>query len=146
MAYISDSNEATSSAAVVAASFSVGGMCLGAAFRQKKAGDKSVSISYVVAQVIGGVTEPGLYGIGFRYKKPFIGMAIGGFAGALYAAIVGLTAYNIVPVASFLCVLGYSGGSTMNFVNAIISGVIAFIVAGIATYVIGLEKNDKKVE
>ncbi|WP_206426651.1 PTS transporter subunit EIIC [Clostridium sp. E02] len=139
----SSGQESVVSAAVVAASFSVGGMCFGAALRQKKAGDKSVSISYVVAQVIGGVTEPGLYGIGFRYKRPFIGMAIGGFAGALYGAIVGLTAYNIVPVASFLCVLGYSGGSTMNFVNAIISGVIAFVVAAVATYVIGLDKNDK---
>jgi PTS system beta-glucosides-specific IIC component len=133
--------ESVVSAAVVAASFSVGGMCLGAALRQKRADEKSVSISYVVAQVIGGVTEPGLYGIGFRYKRPFIGMAIGGFAGALYGAIVGLTAYNIVPVASFLCLLGYSGGSTMNFINAIISAVVAFVVAAAATYMIGLEKR-----
>lgn len=129
------------SAAVVAASFSVGGMCLGAALLQKNASDKSVSISYVIAQTIGGVTEPGLYGIGFRYKRPFIGMAIGGFAGALYGAIVGLTAYSIVPVASFLCILGYTGGSTMNFINAIISALIAFVVAAVATYVIGLEKR-----
>lgn len=136
--------ESVVSAAVVAASFSVGGMCLGAALRQKKAEDKSMSISYVVAQVIGGVTEPGLYGIGFGYKKPFIGMAIGGFAGGLYGAIVGLTAYNVVPVASFLCVLGYSGGTTMNFVNAIISAAIAFVVSAVATYFIGLEKKDKK--
>lgn len=135
--------ESIVSAAVVAASFSVGGMSLGAALRQRKAEDKSVSISYVVAQVIGGVTEPALYGIGFRYKRPFIGMAIGGFAGALYGAIVGLTAYSIVPVASFLCILGYSGGSTMNFINAIISAAIAFVVAAVVTYIIGLEKKNK---
>lgn len=140
----SSGKESVVSAAALAASFSVGGMCLGAALRQKKADEKSISLSYVVAQVIGGVTEPGLYGIGFRYKRPFIGMVIGGFAGAVYGGIVGLTAYNIVPVASFLCVLGYSGGSTVNFVNAIISAIIAFVVSAVATYFIGLEKKAKK--
>ena len=137
--------ESVVSAATVAASFAVGGMSLGAALRQRKAEDRSASISYVVAQVIGGVTEPGLYGLGFRYKRPFIGMAIGGFAGGLYGAIVGLTAYNIVPVASFLCIFGYSGGSTMNLINAIISAAIAFVVAAVATYLIGLEKKEKNV-
>ena len=51
--------------------------------------------------MIGGVTEPGLYGIGVKYKRPFIGMMCGGFVAGLFASIVGLQVYNFLPVASF---------------------------------------------
>ena len=144
MVVSTNGSESLVGAAVVAASFSVGGMCLGAALRQKKAEERSLSLTYVIAQVIGGVTEPGLYGIGFGYKRPFIGMVAGGFAGALYGGIVGLTAYNLVPVASFLALLSYSGASTMNFVNGCISAAIAFIVSAVVTYVLGIENKGKK--
>lgn len=126
---------------IAAASFAVGGMCLGAFLKLKRKEDRSLAFSYVIAQVVGGVTEPGLYGIGFRYKKPLFGMMLGGFAGSLYAAVSGLTAYSIVPVASFLCLFSYTGGSVMNIVNGVLSGLIGFIVAAIATYFIGLGKN-----
>ena len=144
MVVSTNGSESLVGAAVVAASFSVGGMCLGVALRQKKAEERSLSLTYVIAQVIGGVTEPGLYGIGFGYKRPFIGMVAGGFAGALYGGIVGLTAYNLVPVASFLSLLSYSGASTMNFVNGCISAAIAFIVSAVVTYVLGIENKGKK--
>ena len=84
MVVSTNGSESLVGAAVAAASFSVGGMCLGAALRQKKAEERSLSLTYVIAQVIGGVTEPGLYGIGFGYKRPFIGMVAGGFAGACF--------------------------------------------------------------
>lgn len=116
----SSGHEAVVSAATAAASFAVGGMCLGVALRKKDKEGKALSFSYVISQVIGGVTEPGLYGDGFGYKKPFIGLMAGGFAGALYGGITGLTAYGIVPVANFLCLLSYVGGSQMNFINGIL--------------------------
>lgn len=39
-----------------------------------------------------GITEPAIFGINLRYIKPFIGAALGGAAGGLYASIVGLGA------------------------------------------------------
>lgn len=137
----SSGHEAVISAATAAASFAVGGMCLGVALRKKDKEGKALSFSYVISQVIGGVTEPGLYGDGFGYKKPFIGMMAGGFAGGLYGAITGLTAYAIVPVANFLCLLGYAGGSQMNFINGIISAVVSFVVAAIVTYIVGIDEE-----
>lgn len=137
----SSGHEAVISAATAAASFAVGGMCLGVALRKKDKEGKALSFSYVISQVIGGVTEPGLYGDGFGYKKPFIGMIAGGFAGGLYGAITGLTAYAIVPVANFLCLLGYVGGSQMNFINGIISAVVSFVVAAVVTYIVGIDEE-----
>lgn len=123
------------------ASLAVTGMCLGCALAFKGKEEKSLSLSYVVATFLGGVTEPGLYGLGMRYRKPFIGMAAGGFAGGLYAGLMGVKAYAMVPVASFLAMTGYAGGSTMNLVHGIISGAIAVVVATIVTYVLCREKK-----
>ena len=120
----------------VSASMAVTGMCLGMAFALRDKEERALSLSYTVAAIIGGVTEPGLYGIGMKYKKPFIGMAIGGAVGGLYAGLVGVKAYVSVPVANFLALTAYTGGSAANIINGVISGVIAIVVAALATYLI----------
>ena len=120
-----------------AAAFATGGMAIGAALRQRDKAARSSCISCAAAQIVGGVTEPALYGVGFRYRKPFLGLIAGAFAGSLYAGLVHLTAYNFIPSASFLCFLNYAGGSTMNFINGIISGVIGFAVSAVCTWLIG---------
>ncbi|MCI8374050.1 MAG: PTS transporter subunit EIIC [Lachnospiraceae bacterium] len=121
--------------------FTVGGMCLGAFLRQKEGDKKSLSLSYIVAQLIGGITEPGLYGVGLRYRRPLLGMMAGGFAGGLYAGITNLTAYQIVPVGNFLSLLDFVGGHNMNFINGIIAAVIAFSVAAIVTFLLGFDEK-----
>lgn len=128
----------------VAASMSVAGMCLGAALRIKDKDQKALAWSYLIASFVGGVTEPGLYGLAIRYKRPFIGMMVGGFCGGLYAGMTAITAYVMVPVANFLSLTTYVGGQTNNLVNGVISGTIAFVVAAIATYSIGIESKTNK--
>jgi len=128
--------------AACAASLAVAGMCLGTALRIKDKEQRSLSIGYLVAAIIGGVTEPGLYGVGMRYKRPFIGMIIGGFAGGIYAGIMGVTAYTLIPVASVLCVLNFGGGTVSNLVQGAITVGISFVVAAIATYFLGFKKDD----
>lgn len=127
----------------IAASMAVAGMSLGASLRIKDKQEKSLAFSYFIANFIGGVTEPGLYGLAIKYRRPFLGMMIGGFAGGIYAAITHVSAYVVVPVANFMCLSGYVGGSTANLINGVISGAIALIVAAIATYIIGVEPKAK---
>ncbi|MDV7757528.1 PTS transporter subunit EIIC [Liquorilactobacillus mali] len=128
----------------VAASLSVAGMCLGAALRLKDKDQKTLAWSYLIASIIGGVTEPALYGLAIRYKRPFIGMMIGGFLGGLYAGVTQITAYVMVPVANFLALTAYVGGNTANIINGIISGIVAFIAAAVATYIIGVEPKPQE--
>lgn len=127
----------------IAASMAVAGMSLGASLRIKDKQEKSLAFSYFIANFIGGVTEPGLYGLAIKYRRPFLGMMIGGCAGGIYAAITHVSAYVVVPVANFMCLSGYVGGSTANLINGVISGAIALIVAAIATYMIGVEPKAK---
>ncbi|MBI9049941.1 MAG: PTS transporter subunit EIIC [Anaerolineaceae bacterium] len=138
-------SEALITPAAVSASIAVAGMCLGSALRIQDKEERSLAYSYFIASLIGGITEPGLYGLGIKYKRPFIGMMIGGAAGGLYAALTHVTAYAIVPVASFLCLTSYFGGSTANIVNGMISAVIAFGVATITTYFWGFKADNTVV-
>ncbi len=124
-----------------ASAFAVGGMAFGAFLRAKKKDNRSAALSTFVAQIIGGVTEPALYGVGFKYRKPFIGMMVGAFMGGLYAGITHLQAYNFIPSASFLCFLNYAGGTTVNFINGIVSGIIGFAVACAVTWIIGIDEK-----
>lgn len=145
LAFSTNGHEALVTPAAVVASLAVAGMCLGAGLRIKEKDQRGLSIGFFVASLIGGVTEPGLYGVGMRYKRPFLGLIIGGFAGGLYAGITGVTAYTLIPVASFLSVIGFAGGSLSNMVNGIIAAAIGFIVSAVATYFLGFKKGDPLV-
>ena len=124
------------SVGAVNASMAVTGMCLGYWLAVKDKEEKSLAMTNMIAAFIGGVTEPGLYGTGIRARKPLIGMAAGGAAGALYCSLLGVKAYALVPVANFLALTAYAGGNTANFINGIIGGIISIVVAAGVTFVL----------
>lgn len=128
--------------AAVVASLAVAGMCLGAGLRIKEKEQRGLAFGFLIASLIGGVTEPALYGVGMRYKRPFLGLIIGGFAGGLYAGIAGATTYTLIPVASFLSIFCFAGGPMSDLIHGIIASVIAFVVSAVATYFLGFRKGD----
>lgn len=142
LVFSTNGHEAFVSPAAITASIAVSGMCLGVALRIKEKEQKSLSIGYFIAAFIGGVTEPALYGLCMKYKRPFIGVIVGGFVGGLYAGIMGVTSYTLVPVASILCIASFAGGPSGNFVNGCILAVITFTVAAIVSYFFGFKKDD----
>lgn len=142
MVFAQTGQESLVSVAGSIASLSVAGMLLGAFFRIKDKEEKSLTMGYFIASIIGGVTEPGLYGNGMKYKRPFIGLMAGGFAGGLYAGIMHVTSYAMVPVASFIGLTTFAGGPFINMVHGVISCLIGFIVAAVITYAIGFASND----
>lgn len=129
--------------AAIAASLAVPGMCLGVAIRMKNKEERALSLSYMVAGLIGGVTEPGMYGVAIRYKRPFIGLIAGAFVGGLYAGLMKVTTFAIIPVASVLSGLSFVGGTTANLVNGFISMAIAFAVAAVVSYFIGIKDENE---
>lgn len=96
-----------------------------------------------------GITEPAVYGVFVKYRRPFIAVMIGGGLGGLYAGITHVVGY--APV-GFLGIASFIGDSnTMNLVNAFIASMIGLFGAMIAAYVLGIpndenvKKEDKKV-
>lgn len=117
------------------------GMALGAFLRIKNKDEKALCFGYFVSGILGGVTEPSLYGVGFKYKRPFIGLSIGGFAGGLYAGLTHVGAH-VMGATNFLSVLTFVAGGTANVINGIAASMIAMLVAAAATYFLGFSKAD----
>lgn len=93
---------------------------------------------------MGGVTEPALYGLGLRYRRPLIGLAAGGFVGGIWAGTTHVTAY-IMGSSSFLSILGYVGGGALNTLNAGISDLLAMSVATAVTYATWRDSNEERL-
>lgn len=125
-----------------ASTFAVLGMCLGAALRLNNKQEKSLSWGYFISLLVGGITEPGLYGIAVRYKKPFIGLIVGGFAGGLYMGLLNIGHYTLIPVSNIVSLLCFTGHSTANTIHGFIGCGIAFAVAAVLTYFFGFSKED----
>ena len=117
------------------------GVALGAALRFKKKSERGNAIGAFVSGLVGGVTEPTLYGICFEHTRCFGALMLGGFVGGAYAGIVNLCGY-VMTSANFLSVLGYLGGTTANFVNGVITSVLSLVVAAVATYFFGFSKKE----
>ncbi len=112
------------------------GVNLSYIIRNKAADEKQTGIVALASQLLGGVSEPTIYGVLFRNKVCLIvevvACAIAGFyCGLTHTAVIGMT-FGLPVVGSFLC---FSGSTTANMVNGCISVAIAFILAMVGTLI-----------
>ena len=127
------------------ATWSAFGMALGAFFKQKNKEEKAESFGYFVSGILGGVTEPVLFGVGMRYKRPFLALLGGGLLGGLYAGITHVSTY-VLGATNFLSVLGFVAGGTSNLVNGIIASVLGMLATAVLTYILGGFEEEDEVE
>lgn len=95
-----------------------------------------------------GITEPALYGVTLKYKRPLYAAMIGGGVAGMYAGITGIHTYSSTT-AGLLALPVYIGGSGFeNVINAAITIVISMVVTAAATLVLGFEdpKEDQQEE
>lgn len=89
-----------------------------------------------------GITEPALYGVTLKYKRPLYASMIGGGVAGLYAGITGIHTYSSTT-AGLLALPVYIGGSGFgNVINAAITIVISMIVTAAATLILGFKEQD----
>lgn len=128
--------------AAIYATFAVFGVALGAAIRMKNKDEKSLALGSFVGGILGGVTEPTLYGLCFNHKRCFIGLMGGAAIGGIYGGLTHVKMY-VFGGSNFLTLIGFSGGSVANLVNGILACVISLIAAAILTFFFGFSKDDK---
>lgn len=130
-----------------------GAAALCVAVKTKDKDLKQLSISTGVTALL-GVTEPALFGVNLRLKKPLIATTIGGGLGGLYAGLTGVLRFG--GGGAGLAAIGlYVGEDPMNVINALISAAITFVVTFAILWYIGFEdvvdedesgnKNNEKV-
>ncbi|MBQ4303426.1 MAG: PTS transporter subunit EIIC, partial [Lachnospiraceae bacterium] len=117
--YMSTGYETVIWPATLCATAATFGLALGAFLRIRDKEEKSLSLGYFISGIVGGVTEPALYGIGLKYKRPLLALMAGGACGGLYVGLTHAYMYAL-GATNFLMVLSFSGGEGMNFVNGCI--------------------------
>lgn len=122
----------------------VGGSALAVAMHLKDKGRKGMIASFGVTALC-GVTEPAFYGSLIMRPRVLIGTAIGAVAGGLIGGIFTLKNYVLGGCPGFLSLLFFlpPDGSMGNMVVALVSGIVAVVVAFIACTVI-LKKSYKE--
>jgi PTS system sucrose-specific IIC component len=82
-----------------AANFAQFGACLAVALKTHNAKTKSVALPSSLSASL-GITEPAIFGINFRFMKPFICGMVGGAVGAFFASLTGFgaTTYGVTGI------------------------------------------------
>lgn len=132
--------------AVSVSSFSIMGVGIGAFLRLKNKEQKALALSYGITAIVAGTSEPTIYGICTKYKRPFIGLLAGGFLGGAYAGLTGVIEPSLVPASNVFAALCFLGKSQMNVINGIIACVIAFVATAALVYFFGFDKNEKDIQ
>lgn len=110
--------------------------------RLKLRDEKSACAGYLVAQLIGGVGEPFIYGMDFRYPKLVLCSMAGSFVSGAIALALGVTAYVAGLPSNLLSMLTFVGGGTENLLFACIAAAVGFAVSFAATWFFGFSKDE----
>ncbi|MGX7351629.1 PTS system, beta-glucoside-specific, IIABC component [Enterococcus canis] len=129
--------------AMLAATFAMAGATFGVFLKTKNSEMKQLSLSSGISAVI-GITEPAMYGVTLKLKRPFYAaMIAGGIAGAIF---------NLFNVKSFgmsmpglVALAGYADPQNgQNMIVTLLGSLAAFLVAGGLTWILGFKEEEEK--
>ena len=112
-----------------AANFAQFGACLAVAFIAKNKKTKSVALPGSLSASL-GITEPAIFGINFRFMKPFIAGMIGGGVGALFGSLfkLGAHAYGVTGIPGIPVINNVPMYLVMLLISAGVAFVLTFIL------------------
>lgn len=121
------------------ANMSQGAAALACALRTKNKKFRSTCLSTAFTVFFAGVSEPVIYGVTLRLKRPMWAVMIGSAAGGLVAGIFALKAYTWMTPSVINVAMWIGGDGLNNLFVAIAAMVVSAIVSFIATLLIGFE-------
>lgn len=120
--------------------FAQAGATLGVFLKTKDRDMKGVSASAAVTGLF-GITEPAIYGVNLRLKKPMIcgciAGAVGGAAGGAFNAVS--WGYNMPGIATIPAY--FKAGHTSQFLGFLLSILISFVLGTVLTWIVGFKED-----
>lgn len=120
------------------ATMAAAGMCFGVFLRAKQAENKSSTFSAFISAFI-GITEPALYGVAFRFKKPLLACVIGGGISGAFVAMMNAKAITYAMPA-IISLPAYTG-----CIPVMLAGLaLSFVISAGCAYFFGLDETIQK--
>lgn len=120
--------------------FSQAGAAFGVFLKTKDKELKGVSASAALTGLF-GITEPAIYGVNLRLKKPMIcgciAGAVGGAVGGAFRAVS--WGYNMPGIATLPAY--FKAGHATQFIGLLLSILVAFVLGTVLTIIVGFEDN-----
>ena len=116
-----------------------GGAALAVAIKSNDTDIKSLATSSGISAIC-GITEPAMYGISLRFKKPLIATMIGGGCAGLFIGLMSVGRYAQVSPGLFALPSYIGENGLSNMIYASIGCVIAFVVSFIVSFILGIDE------
>ena len=118
--------------------------CFGVFLKSRSKDTKNVALSAGLTGIF-GITEPAIYGVTLRLKKPFIAGCIGGAAGALVVALTGAKYYIYAGLPGLLTTVNTINASDPgSFTGEMIAVAVTIVVTIIMVQIIGCDEPGEK--
>lgn len=127
--------------AMLASNLAQGSAAVAVACQSKQKQTRQVALAAGLSALLAGITEPALYGITLKFKKPlYAAMISGGLVGA-YIGFVNIASYTFV-VPSLIGLPQYiSPTSSANFTNALIAAGLTIALTFTLTWCFGIDEE-----
>lgn len=127
--------------AIATATFAQAGAAFGVFLKSRNKKTKSFAVSAMLPALLGGITEPIVYGISVKYKKPMYaavisGVIAGGFVGAMKTTVMVYVFPALTTLPAFM---------TNTFIYYIIGITVAFFLTAALTYFFGIDEKNETV-
>ena len=116
-----------------------GAASLAVAVKSKNKDFKQIAGSSAFSALFAGITEPALYGVTLRLKRPMLGACIGAAAGGLFGGFFQLKCFGIATPAIVTIVQYVEKGRPQSLLFAALTILLTVVVSFIATMLIGFE-------
>ncbi|MBQ1482946.1 MAG: PTS transporter subunit EIIC [Erysipelotrichaceae bacterium] len=124
----------------LAGNLAIAGAALAVGLKAKKTENKTAGISTGITALL-SVTEPALYGVLIRLKKPLIGALIGAAITGLFIGIFDIRAYATASCSFLTLPIFMAPDSMTNFYMAVAAAIIATVLGFAATWLIGFKED-----
>ncbi|MDR6724516.1 PTS system beta-glucosides-specific IIC component [Paenibacillus amylolyticus] len=114
------------------------GAAFAVALKTKNNQMKGIGLSAGVASLF-GITEPALYGVNLRLKRPFIAVLIGSTLAGAVAGITGVTAYSFVSPSIISLPIFIGDEGFISLVWVILSVITSFVLTFIFVWLLGFK-------
>ncbi|XOL94877.1 PTS cellobiose/arbutin/salicin transporter subunit IIBC [Enterobacter hormaechei] len=123
----------------IGANLSLGGSSLAVAWKTKNPELRQTALAAAASAIMAGISEPALYGVAVRLKRPLIASLISGFICGAVAGMAGLASHSMAAPGLFTSVQFFDPANPMTIVWVFGVMGLAVVLPFVLTLLLGLE-------